>query len=224
MTKIIAFTDPKGGVGKSAVSLNTAFLLSQSSKVLLLEADKQLSIYDWKRIRDSKQSESSLPFEFEFCDGDLLKFFNEYKTKLSEFDYIIIDTAGRDSIESRTALLLADIALCPVIPATFARNALLRFFKVIETAREHNKKLIPLIFLNNCSPSQFSKLANEVAMDFSQLNNGPLLLTNRLVRQEACYENSLQSGLSIFEYKHRSVQSAREQLATLITEVLTYAK
>ena len=49
---IISFLNQKGGVGKTTISTNVAFDLTQRGyKVLLVDADPQLSVLSWADIR-----------------------------------------------------------------------------------------------------------------------------------------------------------------------------
>ncbi|WP_162579977.1 AAA family ATPase, partial [Acinetobacter baumannii] len=98
MAEIITIASRKGGVGKTTIAINMVVALSNKGKTLLVDADEQQSAMKWNKHRKEKIDAISihkdLIAELEKLDG--------------EYQYILIDVAGRDSEIFREALLISD--------------------------------------------------------------------------------------------------------------------
>lgn len=103
MAKIICVANRKGGVGKTTLATNLAVALNNKGKSILIDADEQQSAFKWANQRDD--------IECITIHSDLLEKLEQLD---KEYEYILIDVAGRDSTILREALLVSDtlIGLC----------------------------------------------------------------------------------------------------------------
>ena len=108
MAKIICIANRKGGVGKTTIATNLLIGFQQKGKTILIDTDEQQSSMRWSKQRNDINSE--------YIGSDLLDRLEQLD---SEYDYILIDLAGRDSSLFREALLVADLLIVPTAASLF---------------------------------------------------------------------------------------------------------
>ena len=86
MAKIFCIANRKGGVGKTTLATNLVVALNNKGKSILIDCDEQQSASKWAKQRDD--------VEYKCIHTDLIQ---ELEKLDKEFDYILIDVAGRDS-------------------------------------------------------------------------------------------------------------------------------
>ena len=103
---IYVIANQKGGVGKTTLSTNLAVALSKKGKTTLVDGDDQQSSIKWskRRLQDSITT---------IALKDNLK--EELQQLKQNNKYIVLDVAGRDSAEFRSALLTADVLILSLI-------------------------------------------------------------------------------------------------------------
>ncbi|MGL9724725.1 AAA family ATPase [Sodalis sp. (in: enterobacteria)] len=103
----------KGGCGKSTTCVNIASeLVRQVKDVVLVDADRQGTSSNWISDRNNAGDLNRI--------HSIQKFDNIRETLLdlkARYDYVVVDTAGRDSREVRTGMTAADIILVPFRPS-----------------------------------------------------------------------------------------------------------
>jgi len=109
--RIWTITNQKGGAGKTALATNLAVeAFKQGNKVLLIDLDPQQSATKWWEARDDEE-----PMLIS-CTHDMLKENIEH-AKAHKFDIVIIDTAGRESLQYTEAVELATFCIIPCQPS-----------------------------------------------------------------------------------------------------------
>jgi chromosome partitioning protein len=101
---IILIGSEKGGVGKSTIATNLSVYLTRKGKdTILVDADRQGTSSDWF----SERCETNLP------KLECMSKFDNIKQSLFDlskrYEYVVVDSQGRDSVELRTGLIAADI-------------------------------------------------------------------------------------------------------------------
>ncbi|WP_234352469.1 AAA family ATPase [Vibrio harveyi] len=148
MKKIILLGHQKGGVGKSNTACNLAVALASeryqedTSRILLLDADPQGTLYRWNQRRiDAGLRE----FPCIRLDGNITK---QLQREIENYDFIIVDAGGRDSREMRSAMLAADLMIMPTKASHADLELLEHMADTVESARDFNGSLKVSVFIN----------------------------------------------------------------------------
>src|SRR4051795_3748832 len=138
--KIISVVNQKGGSGKTTLSMQLAGALARRGHdVLIVDADPQGTATRWAA---SAEDEKPFPATVAGLAAAAGKVHREVKKYISRYDYIIIDCPPAvDSLAPQSALLIADLAVVPVIPSPPDLWASVGITKLIENARTVNEEL-----------------------------------------------------------------------------------
>ena len=123
--RVILVANPKGGSGKTTLSINLAgYLASQGQRVAMLDLDRQKSATQWLAIRDA-----ALP------KIELLK---EGQKRTS--DWLVIDSpAGLHGKTLERALKLAHKVVVPIAPSLFDIRASHEFLAALHAEKTVRK-------------------------------------------------------------------------------------
>lgn len=147
----ILFGSYKGGPGKSTLAINFAIMLAKQGRdVLLVDSDRQGSSTLWAAIRATHKHTPTITCMSAF--GETVNV--EIEKMASKFDDVIIDTAGHDAIELRSAMLAADILVTPVEIAVFSTATLGMIQQVIRYGRSFNRNLKCFLVPNRVSTNK----------------------------------------------------------------------
>ncbi|BFL71425.1 ParA family plasmid-partitioning AAA ATPase (plasmid) [Moraxella osloensis] len=207
---IILLGSQKGGCGKSTIAINIAcYLANQGKDIVLVDADPQQSSANWVKDRD----ETDLPKVH--CVQRYGDIKNTLKDLSQRYEYVVVDVAGHDSKELRTAMLVADLLIIPFRPSQLDLDTLPYLTKVIEQASDFNEKLTPygLLTLAPSNPANQEVLqANDYLQDFLLLKPLATVLHDRKV-----YRDVLSEGKGVIEANN---QKATIELTGLMKELL----
>lgn len=132
MGNVLAFTNSKGGVGKSTLSVHlVVHLLAQGRSVALVDADVQQSSSRW--IQEAAP-ETNL-FRLHTPD-EMLEQIPEIR---SRFEYTVIDGPAGLSEVTRAALFVADVTYLPCGPSAmdlWAANEAIRVVRQAQSIRK----------------------------------------------------------------------------------------
>ena len=146
MGKVIAFSNQKGGSGKSTLSANLAVLWSNSGyKVAVIDADPQNSLTYWLSERKKYYGDDDIGIDFYNFDIRILS--DEIKKIKRKYNFIIIDSPPSITFETIQIIKASNGVFVPVQPSPLDLMATLPFLQI---AREERKK--PLIILNRVMP------------------------------------------------------------------------
>lgn len=216
MSKVLMLGSHKGGVGKTTLAVNIAVLLvSKGKTVIILKADKNDELTDWS---DRRTAGGSLPIAIRGVQGNI----NGEIEKIRKLtDVLIVDTAGHDSIEFRSAISVADILLSPVRPSAQVEvDTIAAMTNVVRKAQElNNPELAAYIVLDRCKTQYGNTDASELA---KSLTSDPLWLQPCKTRlsQLDVFEKSFNEGKGVHELKRgSSLGKAKAQIELLIDEL-----
>lgn len=206
---IILLGSQKGGCGKSTIAINIACSLANLGKdVVLVDADPQQSSANWVRDRD----ETSL------AKVHCIQRYGDIKSTLKDLNqryaYVVVDVAGHDSKELRTAMLVADKLIVPFKPSQLDLDTLPHLTEVIDQALSFNEQLQCFGLLTLAPTNRANK---EVVQAKEYLSDFPLLqpLTT-IIHERKIYRDVLAEGKGVIEATNAK---ARTEFDALMKEL-----
>lgn len=158
MSKIVAFGNQKGGVGKSTVIAMAANSLSQAPfniKLCVIDCDRQRSLVEARAFDEEDIEELPYPIFGLSLEELQDKIYDLDK----EYDLILIDTAGRldhtvavENQEITKALMYADYLFIPFRAGSFNLEASMEYLKVANSLQK--------LRTNTARPLQFYGFVN----------------------------------------------------------------
>ena len=205
MAQIFTIANRKGGVGKTTLATNLAVALSNKGKTLLVDTDDQKSAYNWNEYRQEKLNSISVIDNL----GKTLQPLND------EYEFILIDIAGRDSEVFREALLISDKLIVPTQASILDLELLPYIADKVETAHKLNPELKAYIIINraNANPKN-----NEVSEAKKFIAKYPIFkLLNTVIHDRKQFRDAIIGGLSVSEM---GSSKAHDELNKFLIEVL----
>jgi|APFre7841882724_1041349.scaffolds.fasta_scaffold98745_2 chromosome partitioning protein len=211
---IVVIGGEKGGTGKTTLATNLAAKRALAGRdVLLIDTDPQGSANDWAQNRD--ESEAGL-----LRVACVQKFGKGLQTGVQDlarrYQDIVIDAGGRDSVELRAGLVVADKAYIPIQPSQFDIWTLDRMEELVSSAHGFNPALRAKVVISRVStnPSVHEfRDAQELLAEFAHL-----ALSGVVIRDRIAYRKAARDGLCVDEVKPRDPK-ASEEIEALYVEV-----
>lgn len=207
---ILVIGGDKGGTGKTTLAASVAVcLMKQGKAVALVKTDNNNSISDWYEERQQRD----LPlFPLVECFG---KVESEIKMLDKHSDVVVVDTAGYDSHEFRSALQCANLLISPVRPSSPTEvNSLSKLNGIIRQAQQLNSKLEARILLYRCkSGNHKDRLA---LYDFLTADSDWTQPLKSFVTHASVFDNAMNEGKGIHEM--RNAGKAKAQIELVLQE------
>lgn len=206
---LIAFANSKGGVGKSTLAVHLAvWLHDRGKRVALLDTDKQRSSSAW-----ASEAEPEITIRTANTHEEVAL----YAQELSKgHDFVVADAPGGLEELSRTVLILADLAVFPVLPSILDLRSvaeatkLLKFAQSINGGRPEGRLLL----------NKFRKrdrISHELAEAAPALG---LSVARTTIRDLQAYRNAAQQGTVVTRMGARE-KDASAEITQLFVELLT---
>ncbi len=218
MRLVVALGGQKGGVGKTTLALLVAYALAvRGRRVVFLDADRQrsaLTFYDKarKRRRDV--------FEVRPLSGDLYE--EVAQLKRSHPGDIVIDLPGALGDVQRSAMMVVDVLLLPVIPTALDTWALASSLDTLTAARTCRPGLRAGIVLNmlRAGTADAREVRRDLlASDAVQRARIPVLRTALGLRTP--FHRSLKGGRGV---NPNAQSNAAREVRALVSELLRMAR
>lgn len=216
LSKVIALTNQKGGVSKTTTSINLAFGLSlRGYDVLLVDGDPQASSLDWATVRD----EAGIELDLTVIGVPKTNLAKEVAKLKANYDFVIIDGAGRQSELTRLAIVACDIAIVPNTTSpldAWATKATLQSINEIQGYRDFSSYF--LLSGVKTNTKVFNEVKDWLAATY------PLPILDTVIELRTAYARCLGEGLSIFEYKDdhgKKDKKAIDEVNALIDEIFS---
>lgn len=205
MTIVISFLNQKGGSGKTTLATNIAHGLTLlGHKTLLVDADPQGSTRDWHEANEGELvtvlglDRETLPKDLEAIKGN--------------YEYVIIDGAGRSARLSAAAVCSSDVVLIPVQPSPYDVWATAELVDQIKTRQLVNKGLPKAAFILSRVVTS-TKIGKEVG---TTLQEYEFPVFESFTTQRIIYAVSANTGDSVFKY---AGSPACEEVRNIIDEI-----
>lgn len=143
--RIYSVVNTKGGCGKSTVSTNlVAYLANEGLSVALIDTDSQQSSSSWVELLEINCE------IFTSCDVDMVE---DWLTDLdSEFNVLVVDTAGANEEMMKTVIGYSQHVIIPVGASEFDIDSSKKTIKHVVRARKRFKREIKATaFLNKAA-------------------------------------------------------------------------
>jgi chromosome partitioning protein len=211
--KIISVVNQKGGSGKTTLSMQLAGALARrGNKVLVVDADPQGTATRWAASADEKP----FPASVIGLSAASTKVHREVRKFADDYQYIIIDCPpAADSPVPQSALLIANLALVPIIPSPLDMWAAVGIRQVIENMSDINEELKARLVINQCQPNtSLAKEALEVLPEFG------IDLCGTYIHHRQVYRHSAVFGQTVHDFGSKAAPAIAE-VEALTGEVLS---
>jgi chromosome partitioning protein len=207
---IVLVGSRKGGAGKSTLASCLSVELAKHGDVLLIDADAQTTAATWASDREEAGHKPLVP-----CVQKLGNIRASVLDLAKRYDFIVIDAAGRDSQELRTAMTCADVLLCPFRPSQADLDTAEGLSDIIEQARDFNEYLRVSAVLTMC-PTHHNNTEIQDSRDYLQtFQNLPVL--DCVVYDRKAYRDALSVGKGVTEHTD---QKAKDEIIALTEAVI----
>ena len=192
---IIVLGGEKGGTGKTTLATNLAALRVKNGRdVLLVDTDKQESANFWAYTRNENANIADNVNCKQKLGGSVMRV-SQDDSKI--YTDIIVDAGGRNSIELRATMTIADILFIPVQPSQFDVWTLTRMDELVFQAKRVNPKMQAFVIVNRASTNPTvteTEETIELINEFENLEFSGLVIYDRIA-----YRRAASFGMSVNE-------------------------
>lgn len=215
---IIVVGNHKGGTSKSTLAVNLATeFQQQGSKIIILETDPSVSTASqWAADRENTDQPGITTVRKTGRLG------NTIDDLAAAYDTVIIDTAGKDSTELRSATYKADLLLVPTSTSVADLDATRIFLSWMDEARDANPNLQILVVISKAPTwwhSNHVEIASEALAEIPE--EIEFNLADTVIYHRNIYAQALSKGLSVIESNNSKAKAEIQLLAQEITDLLT---
>ncbi len=210
--RIIALVNQKGGPGKTTLAMHLAGELSRrGARVMVADADPQATATRWAAAAPEDLPFPAVVVGLAATGGRLHR---ELEKFIDAFDYIVVDCPpSADSPVSQSALLVADLALVPVIPSPPDLWAGVAIREVIDRVSAINETLDARLVVNQRKPH--TRLAASLADLLPRYGLG--VLDTQIGDREA-FRHAAAGGITAADVPRAAVAAA--EISRFADEVL----
>lgn len=212
---IILIGGEKGGTGKTTIATNlAAFRVVEKKEVLLVDTDRQESASSWCFVREQENVSPRISSVLKFGAGIR----NELLELKRKYDDLIIDSGGRDNVELRSSLLVADIAIIPMRPTQFDLWSLSKLSTLLDEVKQVNPYLKTFVVINAASTNPSVKETNDAEEYMKTFQN--LIFLDCTIKERIAFHKAAAEGKSVEEIKPLD-QKAVDEMRLLYKVIFT---
>ena len=197
--RTIALVTQKGGSGKSTIATNLAVeaCAGGKKKVLLIDCDQQATAERWYQVRPEEYEQPQL---VRVKESEVVK--AHELAQRNGFDFVIIDTAGRDLPSIKLALSVADVCLVPCAPSGADIQAVVSTYATLTEQNKAFAFVISQAFATGARNKETEAILEKMG------KVAPLCIVRRAV-----YQDAIAKGVSVGELEPHS--KAAEEMHSL---------
>lgn len=199
MSKIIVFSNQKGGCAKTTTAIHLAcYIASVQNTVHFVDADPQHSAATWLQLMKSPIPVSQL--------SDANELIEQIPELAQTTDFLVVDGAAGNSESSRAILFTADVAIVPVQPTGLDLHSALEAFRLVRQAQKIRGGLPQAaVFLSRAQKG--TRLRSQALSALSQIPDVILLKT--VIHQKQAIADCFTQGAVVWDMSGAS-DSAKE--------------
>lgn len=210
--KIIAVVNQKGGSGKTTISMQLAGTLGRKAyRVLVVDADAQGTATRWS---STAPEDKPFPAAVSNLSHSGNRLHREVQKYVDQYDFIIIDCPPAvESVIPNAALLIANLAIVPIVPSLADLWAAVGIKQVIDSVSQINPELQARLLVNLLKPN--TNLSKELMDPIRQFG---IDLMQTTIGDRTAYKESV-AGVTVHDLGSKAEAAAAETLR-LADEVL----
>jgi len=216
---ILNFSHFKGGVGKTALTLNVAVALKCAGHdVTILDLDGLESSVLWNRIRVNNGHEALNCITVR--SAGIAEIVAELAGVFEEFGgddrILLVDSGGYDGDINRFAMIHADILITPVSPSQVEVFGLQKYMEILKQITAKTGQVFKTnVVVNNADIRSQSAIAE--LKGFIEGNEEYLDLYNTVIHSRTAFKHSYGEGLGVVEWDTNSMASS--EIRALVEEI-----
>ncbi|MCK5869513.1 MAG: hypothetical protein KAG45_02515 [Methyloprofundus sp.] len=200
---------------KTSVAVSTAiYLANQGKDVLMADLDTQASASSWLEFRSEDENLKQIPCIQKY--GKTVS--RDLKELDTRYEIIVADCGGKNDMSGRSALLVSDIAIIPIIPSSLSLLTLEASLDACFEAKLLNDKLKVFIVLSGCSSHHLVKDTGDskefVAEALTEYNEDNVVLVDSTITARKVWMDVVATGKGITESGHKKSINEFEGLMT----------
>lgn len=203
---IVLIGSRKGGSGKSTLATCLAVELAKLGDTLLIDADVQSTAATWAGDREEAGHKPAIP-----CVQKLGNIRGAVIDLAKRYPFVVVDAAGRDSQELRTAMTCADLLITPFRPSQADLDTAHGLAEIIEQAKDFNPDLVVRALLTMCPTHPQNPEIQDAREYLGSIE--ALTLLDCQVHDRKAYRDALSLGRGVTEHTD---DKAREEIMRVV--------